>query len=109
MMLAKTGRSAQAGRGLAAIEASFEQTSFQLDYLTEPTALSEIGLDVKKVDVVKRAQGSDEAYVIAYPYYNVNGARPREARTRSVCMASCCASLPQPPLLTTRSTLCCVS
>ena len=76
-MLAKQGKAAEKVTGRAAIAATFEQSAFRLDYLTEPTLLLDLGLDVRKVDVVEKARAEDEAFVVAYPYYNVNGARCR--------------------------------
>ena len=73
-MLAKQGKAAEKVTGRAAIAATFEQSAFRLDYLTEPTLLLDLGLDVRKVDVVEKARAEDEAFVVAYPYYNVNGA-----------------------------------
>ena len=74
MQLAKQGKGKEVVSGRSAIEPAFEQTAFRLDYLTEPTFLGDIGLDLKKVDVVARVKPDDEAFVIAYPYFNVNGA-----------------------------------
>ena len=39
----------------------------QLDYLTTPSGLLDIGIDFNKVDVASRCKASDELYIIAYP------------------------------------------
>ena len=55
-------------------DAVFGSTAFQLDFLTRPTFLHDIGLGAfDKVDVAKNVQESDELFVVAYPYFNVGG------------------------------------
>lgn len=50
----------------------FEGTSFKLDYLTNPSGLEDIGFS-RKVKLAGRVKPTDEIFVIAYPYFNVNG------------------------------------
>lgn len=50
----------------------FEGTSFKLDYLTKPSGLEDFGFS-KKVKMADRAQASDKIFLVAYPYFNVNG------------------------------------
>jgi hypothetical protein len=73
MIVAKRGMSMDPNAGRAEIPPVFEQTSFQLDYLTEPTGLLDLGIDIKKVKVADRVQRGDTAFVAAYPHFNVNG------------------------------------
>eukprot|EP00243_Klebsormidium_subtile_P001202 TRINITY_DN12107_c0_g1_i2.p1 TRINITY_DN12107_c0_g1~~TRINITY_DN12107_c0_g1_i2.p1 ORF type:complete len:302 (-),score=57.89 TRINITY_DN12107_c0_g1_i2:162-1067(-) len=49
----------------------FEGTPFKIDFLTSPSGLSDIGWE-KKVKMTDRVQPSDEIFVVAYPYFNVN-------------------------------------
>jgi hypothetical protein len=54
--------------------AVFGSTAFQLDYLTRPSFLHDIGLGAfDKVDVSKGVQESDRTFVIAYPHFNIGG------------------------------------
>ncbi|GAQ79140.1 hypothetical protein KFL_000250170 [Klebsormidium nitens] len=50
---------------------TFEGTPFKIDFLTSPSGLSDIGWE-KKVKMTDRVQPSDEIFVVAYPYFNVN-------------------------------------
>ena len=45
---------------------------FRLDYLTRPTVLMDIGLDVLKSPVAERCLPDDVAYLCPYPSFNVN-------------------------------------
>lgn len=50
----------------------FDGTSFKLDYLTKPNGLEDFGFG-RKVKMADRVQASDKVFVVAYPYFNVNG------------------------------------
>lgn len=50
----------------------FQGTSFKLDFLTKPSGLEDFGFS-KKVRMADRAQASDKVFLVAYPYFNVNG------------------------------------
>lgn len=50
----------------------FEGTSFKLDFLTKPSGLEDFGFG-KKVRMADRVQSSDKIFLVAYPYFNVNG------------------------------------
>lgn len=55
-------------------EAVFGSTFFQLDFLTRPSFLHDIGLGVlDKVDVAKGVKDTDKFFVVAYPHFNVGG------------------------------------
>lgn len=49
----------------------FEDTIFQLDYLTKPSGLEDFGFS-QKVKMSERVRPTDEVFVAAYPYFNVN-------------------------------------
>lgn len=51
----------------------FFNTPFQLDYLTKPTGLLDLGIDIGKVNVAQKVKSTDQIIVIAYPSFNVNG------------------------------------
>lgn len=68
MEVAKTGKGIEEEGG-----AVFDVTKFQLDYLTTPSGLLDIGIDLTKVDITTRTRPADELYIIAYPHFNVNG------------------------------------
>lgn len=67
MEVAKTGKGIEEESGPV-----FDVTKFQLDYLTTPSGLLDIGIDFSKVDITTRARRTDELYIIAYPHFNVN-------------------------------------
>ena len=68
MQLAKTGKDRyDEDAGV------FDVTKFQLDYLTTPSGLLDIGIDFGKVNVASRTKDTDQMYIIAYPHFNVNG------------------------------------
>eukprot|EP00803_Ostreobium_quekettii_P010762 evm.model.scf_1809.2 EVM.evm.TU.scf_1809.2 scf_1809:10936-14172(+) len=50
----------------------FRGVRFQLDYLTQPTGLMDIGLDLNQSKASARVKDSDKLFVIAYPHFNVN-------------------------------------
>ena len=55
-------------------EAVFAQTAFQLDYLTKPSFLHDIGLGAfDRIDPAQNVTAEDEAFIVAYPYFNVGG------------------------------------
>ncbi|KAK9841778.1 hypothetical protein WJX81_002326 [Elliptochloris bilobata] len=72
LQVARHGKAMDPNAGSRQLDPVFEQTAFQLDYLTRPNAFSDMGLDFGKVAVVERAQPSDERFVCAYPHFNVN-------------------------------------
>lgn len=71
MEVAKTGKGIEEEGG-----AVYDVTKFQLDYLTTPSGLLDIGIDLTKVDITTRTRPADELYIIAYPHFNVNGKSP---------------------------------
>ena len=73
LSVARMGKSMDRSTGSLEILPLFEQTSFRLDFLTDPTGLMDFGIDFKKVKVTSRVQADDSAFVIAYPHFNVNG------------------------------------
>lgn len=50
----------------------FGGASYKLDYLTKPSLFEDFGF-VTKVKMADRVQQDDELFVVAYPYFNVNG------------------------------------
>lgn len=50
----------------------FEGASYKLDYLTKPSLFEDFGF-VTKVKMADRVKPDDELFVVAYPYFNVNG------------------------------------
>lgn len=63
--------------GSRGVDPSFAQTKCSLDFLCQPTALSDLGLDVRRRDPTRLLDpdGSgerDALAVIAYPSFNVN-------------------------------------
>ena len=62
------------GKGGADQDAVFGSTRFQLDYLTRPSFLHDIGLGaLDKIDAASNVQQSDQTFVVAYPHFNVGG------------------------------------
>lgn len=51
---------------------TFEGVSLKLDYLTKPSFLEDFGFGTK-VKMADRVRPEDELFVVAYPYFNVNG------------------------------------
>jgi Domain of unknown function (DUF1995) len=72
LAVAKRGKAIDPNAGSWNIDPVFEQTKFQLDYLTRPTGFSDFGLDFGKLDVTQRAKATDELFIAAYPHFNVN-------------------------------------
>lgn len=50
----------------------FEGTLLKLDYLTKPSLFEDFGF-VTKVKMTDRVKPEDELFLVAYPYFNVNG------------------------------------
>lgn len=50
----------------------FEGASFKLDYLTKPSLFEDFGFTTK-VKMADRVKPDDEMFLVAYPYFNVNG------------------------------------
>lgn len=53
-------------------KSAFEGASFKLDYLTKPSFFEDFGF-TEKVKMADRVQPEDEMFLVAYPYFNVNG------------------------------------
>lgn len=51
---------------------AFGGSSLRLDYLTKPSLFEDFGF-VSKVKMADRVKPDDELFVVAYPYFNVNG------------------------------------
>lgn len=71
--MATRGKAMDPNAGSWTIDPVFEGTSFNMDYLTNPTPLLDLGIDFNKVKVAERVQPSDQLLIIAYPHFNVNG------------------------------------
>eukprot|EP00891_Asterochloris_glomerata_P008847 jgi/Astpho2/8847/Aster-05482 len=72
MQVAMSGAGKNPAAGSWDVNPVFDVTKFQLDYLTTPSGLLDIGIDFNKVDVASRCKPSDQLYIIAYPHFNVN-------------------------------------
>ena len=53
-------------------QSAFEGSSLKLDYLTKPSLFEDFGFTTK-VKMADRVQPNDEIFLVAYPYFNVNG------------------------------------
>jgi len=53
-------------------KSAFEGVSFKLDYLTKPSFFEDFGFSTK-VKMADRVRPEDELFLVAYPYFNVNG------------------------------------
>lgn len=51
---------------------AFEGTALKLDYLTNPSFFEDFGF-ITKVKMTDRVKPDDEMFLVAYPYFNVNG------------------------------------
>lgn len=51
---------------------TFGRASFKLDYLTKPSIFEDFGF-ITKVKMADRVKPEDELFLVAYPYFNVNG------------------------------------
>lgn len=62
------------GKDGADKDAVFGTTKFQLDYLTKPSFLHDIGLGaLDKINAASNVQQTDQNFVVAYPHFNVGG------------------------------------
>lgn len=50
----------------------FGGAAFKLDYLTKPSFFEDFGF-VTKVKMADRVKSEDQLFLVAYPYFNVNG------------------------------------
>ena len=73
MNVAKNGKSKDPSAGSWDIDAIWDQTSFQLDYLTKPSGLLDIGIDLSNFNPAARVKSTDELLIMAYPSFD-----PRE-------------------------------
>lgn len=53
-------------------KSAFGGVPFKLDYLTKPSLFEDFGF-VTKVKMADRVKPEDELFLVAYPYFNVNG------------------------------------
>ncbi|KAM3295978.1 hypothetical protein ACQJBY_038351 [Aegilops geniculata] len=53
-------------------QSAFEGCSLKLDYLTKPSLFEDFGFTTK-VKMADRVRPEDEIFLVAYPYFNVNG------------------------------------
>lgn len=51
---------------------AFEGSMLKLDYLTKPSIFEDFGFSTK-VRMTDRVKPDDEIFLVAYPYFNVNG------------------------------------
>ncbi|RRT44143.1 hypothetical protein B296_00036969 [Ensete ventricosum] len=51
---------------------AFEGTALKLDYLTKPSFFEDFGF-ITKVKMTDRVKPDDKMFLVAYPYFNVNG------------------------------------
>jgi len=72
--IVQVGRGMNPGAGSAGVAPSFAPGThtFSIDYLTTPTPLLDMGLDLKKRDAAGAVQATDKLLVAAFPYFNVN-------------------------------------
>jgi hypothetical protein len=70
-------------------EPTFRDSPFQLDFLTQPTPLLELGIDTG-ANVCTRVQPTDEVFIAAYPSFNVNGVHPVPRRCDEMRMCRGC-------------------
>ena len=73
MVMAKRGKTKDPNAGSWDIDAVWDSTAFQLDYLSEPNFLLDIGIDLQKFNPADRVSASDELLIMAYPHFD-----PRE-------------------------------
>ncbi|KAK9814690.1 hypothetical protein WJX72_009846 [[Myrmecia] bisecta] len=69
LQVAKRGLSSKTAENIGG---DFDVTRFNLDYLTKPTGLLDLGIDINKFNLATRAQATDDLFIIAYPHFNVN-------------------------------------
>ena len=53
-------------------QSAFEGCLLKLDYLTKPSLYEDFGFTTK-VKMADRVKPEDETFLVAYPYFNVNG------------------------------------
>lgn len=53
-------------------QSAFGGASFKLDYLTKPSFFEDFGF-FERVKMADRVKLEDELFLVAYPYFNVNG------------------------------------
>ncbi|KAH7621997.1 hypothetical protein Ndes2526B_g02822 [Nannochloris sp. 'desiccata'] len=73
LKVAQCGKKKDPNAGSWDLDAVWDQTSFQLDYLTKPSGLLDIGIDLSKNDPASRVKPTDELLIMAYPSFD-----PRE-------------------------------
>ena len=73
LKVAQYGKTKDPSAGSWDIDAVWDQTSFQLDYLTKPSGLLDIGIDISGFDPCSRVKPTDELLIMAYPSFD-----PRE-------------------------------
>lgn len=65
MRVAMQGKGKDPNAGSWDIDPVFEQTSFKLDYLTKPSGLLDIGIDLSNFNPADRAKESDTLFIAA--------------------------------------------
>ncbi len=90
--IVQAGRGADPAAGSSGVVATFAPKThpFSVDYLTTPTPFLDMGLDLRKRDVVAAVQPSDRLLVAAFPSFNVN---------EFLAVADLVAGAPDTPLL----------
>jgi hypothetical protein len=73
LRVAKQGKGMDPNAGAWDIDPIWDQTAFSLDYLTEPSGLLDLGINLNRFDPSARLQPSDELIIAAYPHFD-----PRE-------------------------------
>lgn len=71
--MAVNGKAMDPNAGSWTIDPVWDNSRFQLDYLTKPTALMDLGIDINKRKVGERVQDSDEVLIAAYPHFSPSG------------------------------------
>lgn len=66
------GRGMDPAAGSVGVPATFAGARYRIDWLTEPSLLNDIGLDLFKRDVGATVADDDSLLVCAYPSFNVN-------------------------------------
>lgn len=88
LAVAQYGKTLDPNAGSWNIDAVWENTKFQLNYLTEPSGLLDIGLDLSKYNPAQKVQDTDTAVIVAYPSFD-----PREmAAVGRIWKESTCAT-----------------
>jgi len=55
------------------IDPVFDETKFKIDYLTQPSGLLDIGIDLSRFNPADHTKDTDELFIVAYPHFD-----PRE-------------------------------